>query len=343
RVVLAYDADAAGQSGASRVYEWERHHEVDVAVAALPPGSDPADLVRSDPERLRAAVTEAQPFLAFRVDRVFAGADVSTPEGRAKAAEAALAVVAEHPNGLVRDQYLMQVADRSRLEAQALRPLLDRLVVEAARAGSAEGTAARGPGAGRPGGSGHPGPGSGVRRPEAVPEPPAGAGGDGLPPGAPPAGPRRGGEQATRSGLEALRLAVHRPEAVAARLEPVLFPDPVQRAALASLLEHDDLHQAVDAAERDDPEVARLLRRLAVEEPAADADDVIVVLVRNATRRALSDLEVEARLSPDTLGDLASVAARVRLDLEDLDDPDRAVAASDRLLAWLVERGEEIR
>ncbi|MGH9018834.1 MAG: DNA primase, partial [Acidimicrobiales bacterium] len=36
RVVLAYDADAAGQSGATRVYEWEKHHAVDVAVAALP-------------------------------------------------------------------------------------------------------------------------------------------------------------------------------------------------------------------------------------------------------------------------------------------------------------------
>ena len=34
RVVLAYDADAAGQAGAGRVYEWERHHAVDVAVAA---------------------------------------------------------------------------------------------------------------------------------------------------------------------------------------------------------------------------------------------------------------------------------------------------------------------
>jgi hypothetical protein len=153
----------------------------------------------------------------------------------------------------------------------------------------------------------------------------------------------RAGEQATRSALEALRLAVHRPEVVSARLEPVLFADPVQRGALVSLLEHDDLHQAVDAAERDDPEVARLLRRLAVEEPAADADDVIVVLVRNATRRALADLEVEARLSPESLGDLASVTARVRLDLEDLDDPEHAVAASERLVAWLVERGEEIR
>jgi DNA primase len=333
RVVLAYDADAAGQSGASRVYEWERHHEVDVAVAALPPGSDPADLVRSDPDRLVAAITDAQPFLAFRVDRVFAGADLSTAEGRAKAAEAALAVVAEHPNGLVRDQYLMQVADRSRLDAQALRPLLEREVAAVARGGADRGSPAggssRAPSAGRAGGR--------PAREHDAPVPDE----EGSARPAPTAG--RSGEQATRSALEALRLAVHAPDMVSARLEPVLFADPLQRAALVSLLEHDDLHQAVDAAERDDPDVARLLRRLAVEEPAADADDVIVVLVRNATRRALADLEVEARLSPESLGDLASVTARVRLDLEDLDDPEHALAASERLLAWLVGRGEEAR
>ena len=289
RVVLAYDADAAGQSGASRVYEWERRHEVDVAVAALPSGTDPADLVRSDPDRLRAAVADARPFLAFQVERTLAGADLSTAEGRAKGAEAALAVVAEHPNALVRDQYVMQVADRCRLDAGALRSLLGRL---AARAGTPAGTGAPPEGDGRGREPGDPPRGGGARR--------------GLV-------PPRAGEQSTRSGLEALRLAIHRPELVTRGLESVLFPDPVQRAALAALLEHDDLHQAVDAAERDDPDVARLLRRLSVEEPAADADDVIVQLVRNATRRALADLEVEARLSPDTLGDLASVASTVRV------------------------------
>ena len=41
RIVLAYDADAAGQNAASRVYEWERKHEVDIVVADLPGGSDP--------------------------------------------------------------------------------------------------------------------------------------------------------------------------------------------------------------------------------------------------------------------------------------------------------------
>ena len=91
RVVLAFDADAAGQNAAARFYEWERAYEIDVAVAALPAGVDPADLARSDPEALAAAVAEATPFLGFRLDRVLDQANLATPEGRARAAEAAVA------------------------------------------------------------------------------------------------------------------------------------------------------------------------------------------------------------------------------------------------------------
>ena len=43
RLVLAFDPDEAGNAAADRVYEWERKHDVEVAVAALPRGADPAD------------------------------------------------------------------------------------------------------------------------------------------------------------------------------------------------------------------------------------------------------------------------------------------------------------
>jgi len=121
RIVLAYDADAAGQGAAERFYEWERRHEVDVYVAALPPGSDPGDLARTDPEALRRAVAEATPFLAFRLRRLLAAAHLTTVEGRARAAEQAMAMVGEHPNPLVRDQYVMEIADRCRIEPDRLR------------------------------------------------------------------------------------------------------------------------------------------------------------------------------------------------------------------------------
>ncbi|MDP8976405.1 MAG: DNA primase [Actinomycetota bacterium] len=124
RIVLAYDADAAGQAAAERFYEWEQQYEVDVAVAPLAPGTDPGDLARSDPGALREAVEEAKPLLAFRLERVLAGADLSTPEGRARGAQAAMSVVSEHPDELVRDQYLMQVAGRCRVEPDRLRAAL---------------------------------------------------------------------------------------------------------------------------------------------------------------------------------------------------------------------------
>jgi DNA primase len=124
RLVLAFDPDAAGQAAADRVYEWERKHEVEVAVAALPPGGDPADLARTDPDALRRSVAEAQPFLGFRIDRILAAADLRTPEGRGKVAEVALAAVAEHPNEFVRDQYVMTIADRCHLDPDRLRASL---------------------------------------------------------------------------------------------------------------------------------------------------------------------------------------------------------------------------
>ena len=83
RIVLAFDADAAGQAAAERIYEWERALEVDVAVAKLPDGVDPADLAAKDPDALRAAIADAVPFLGFRLGRALAGG-----------AELAVAVVA---------------------------------------------------------------------------------------------------------------------------------------------------------------------------------------------------------------------------------------------------------
>ena len=127
RVVLAFDADAAGQSAATRFYEWERRFEIDVAVADLPPGCDPAELAKEDPAALRAAVEGAKPYLRFRVDSLLAAADLSTAEGRAKAAARGLEIVAEHPDDLVRDQYVMTLAERCHLEPERLRARLAEL------------------------------------------------------------------------------------------------------------------------------------------------------------------------------------------------------------------------
>lgn len=121
RVVLAFDADGAGQAAAERVYAWEEEFGLQFAVAALPQGTDPGDLAGSAPDVLQRAISDARPFLEFRVDRVLVRADLGSAEGRARAATEAMVLVAEHPDALVRDQYAMGIADRCQVGIDELR------------------------------------------------------------------------------------------------------------------------------------------------------------------------------------------------------------------------------
>jgi DNA primase len=284
RVVLAYDADSAGQAAAERFYEWERRYEIDIAVADMPPGSDPGELGARDSVSLRRAVENARPFLAFRVERALTTADLRSPEGRARAAQAAMAVVREHPDDLVRDQYLMQIADRCRIEPDRLRALL--------RSAPSRPLEAR----------------PSSRRRE-------------------PAGPE----------VEALKVAVHRPEAVAGRLHDVLFGDEVHLGAFRALRTSPTLRDAIEAA---DPEAAELLQRLAVEETDADPDDVVARLADEAAGRSLAELQSAVRAGTGDWTEHSHAIEWLKLTREELRESGTAVDASDRLVRWLVDRVE---
>jgi DNA primase len=220
-----------------------------------------------------------------------------SPEGRARAAERAMQVIAEHPNELVRDQYVRDVADRCRIDADRLRN----------------------------------------RRP-------AGAGGR---PRADEAGGRPAVDpMADSPEMEALRLAVHQPGAMAERLallgsdrpEEVLFADEVHLAVFHALAGANTLHEAIEGA---DPAAAGLLQQLAVEDTDADVDEVICRLVSTASRAALEEIEAECRSSVEAARRQADVVGWLKLTTEQLDDRRTRIDAAGRLVPWLLERGEE--
>ena len=126
RVVLAFDADNAGQGAAERFYEWEQKYQVQVSVAKLPDGKDPGELAQRDPPALAAAVENAVPFLAFRLRRVVDRQAARTPEERVRLAERAMAVVNEHPDVNVRKLYAGEVAAQTGLPASDLVTIAQR-------------------------------------------------------------------------------------------------------------------------------------------------------------------------------------------------------------------------
>lgn len=216
RILLAFDPDAAGKAAADRVYAWEKAHDIDVAVVDLPPGDDPADLARRDPAALASAVAQARPFLGYRVERVLSAGDMRSPEGRARTAEAALAVIAEHPSEFVRDPYVMEVADRCRLDPDRLRARLN------------DGAPLR-------------------------VQPPREHGG---PAGPVTVARRPSGESADQVELEALRAAVHLPDPSIELLAPELFADDLNAEVFAAMAAAGgDAHRAVGALSPDAAEL----------------------------------------------------------------------------------------
>ena len=126
RVVLAFDADAAGQGAAERFYEWEQKYQVQVSVLRLPDGKDPGELAQRDPAALAAAVADAVPFLAFRLRRVVDRQAARTPEERVRLAERAMSVVNEHPDVNVRKLYAGEVAAQTGIPAADLVTIAER-------------------------------------------------------------------------------------------------------------------------------------------------------------------------------------------------------------------------
>src|SRR5271170_6691594 len=73
RVLLALDADSAGQEAMLRASRLAAKRKLELRVVALPEGADPAEVVQRDgPEAMSEAVRESVHFLRFRVERVLA-------------------------------------------------------------------------------------------------------------------------------------------------------------------------------------------------------------------------------------------------------------------------------
>ena len=113
RVVLAFDADQAGAGAAQRADELENpvRLDLDVRVAEMPRGLDPADLVQEGrTEELVAAVESARPLLQFLIERELARFDLSEPESRARALRAVAPRIARVGDEVAKAEYVRFVA-----------------------------------------------------------------------------------------------------------------------------------------------------------------------------------------------------------------------------------------
>jgi DNA primase len=122
KVVLAFDSDEAGSRAALRGDELESPFrlDLDLRVAVMPDGLDPADLVQQErSQELVAAVKEARPLLETRIEHEVDRHDLSGPEGRARALHAAAQQVRRVNDAIARGEYTRFLARVVGVELEA--------------------------------------------------------------------------------------------------------------------------------------------------------------------------------------------------------------------------------
>jgi DNA primase len=138
-VLLALDADSAGQEAMLRASGLAAKRNLELRVVPLPAGADPADLIQREGAQAMSEIVERSvPFVRFRVERVLAGGDDSSPEGRDRMVEDLRPVFAQLGAGAMRDELVRMASGRLEVAASVFEQRL-----------AAAGSTARTSGAGR--------------------------------------------------------------------------------------------------------------------------------------------------------------------------------------------------
>jgi len=136
-LVLALDADGAGQEAMLRAARVAEGRSLELRVVALPAGLDPADLVQEEGvEAMRQRIARSVPFVEFHVQRVLARAETGTAEGKDRALAELRPILGPLPASVLRDELVRRVAGRLDLSDQLAASLLAE-GVQPAPAGSA--------------------------------------------------------------------------------------------------------------------------------------------------------------------------------------------------------------
>jgi len=135
KVVLVFDADAAGRKASERGLDLLLSENVDIFVAELPAGLDPDDVVlKHGPDKLRECLEKPREIFDFLMESLTRKHGAETPAAKARIVEEMLERLGQIPDPVKQELLVQQLARRFNLEERTLRGRLARTAAAAAPA-----------------------------------------------------------------------------------------------------------------------------------------------------------------------------------------------------------------
>lgn len=128
-VVIAYDADAAGQRAAEKAFSLLSEVGVETKILKMEGAKDPDEYIKKfGSVRFKNLIEEGRGRFDFTFDNVLSQCDISQSEGKIKAAKQMAQVLAGVLSNVERDVYTHKVAEKLGLPFEALKADVDRLI-----------------------------------------------------------------------------------------------------------------------------------------------------------------------------------------------------------------------
>jgi len=129
-IVLALDADAAGEEAMLRCVNYENILNNEIKVMILPHGKDPDNVIKEDSKNWQHLLEEAQPVVDYTFNQVTANLNLTKAKDKSLTVEKLLPIVAELKDSVRQDHYLTQLAKLTGVSYQRLETVLGRMRAE---------------------------------------------------------------------------------------------------------------------------------------------------------------------------------------------------------------------
>lgn len=154
RILLAMDADEAGNQATLRglnlaretmrrravpvltatgQVRFEERLDLDLRILALPPGRDPDEVIRENPEAWERLVEAAVPVVDYYFQVVLANLDLTQARDKSQAVQALTPILRDLGDEVQREHYVQRLARLLRVSEQAIRTEMHRVPRQAAR------------------------------------------------------------------------------------------------------------------------------------------------------------------------------------------------------------------
>ena len=125
RVIVSYDADAAGIKAALRAISMCFEQGVEIRVLKMPRGFDPDSYIRKyGPEEFKTKIQESTPGLKFLIDSYVQGRKLESPEQKNKIARYIVNEIIKIPDTIIQSEYLKQTSEELTVDEGILRSLV---------------------------------------------------------------------------------------------------------------------------------------------------------------------------------------------------------------------------